>query len=566
MNEKKYSKLLSDTLSDKYIDEAADAEKFFALKKAAAIRRSRMLKMFSTAAACLLLVVSLSVSAIFLIPPSDQSVDGDNKGQTDGDSPNYDFDDDDFDGDFWGDDDPIDWGDEGGDDVCIACVDENGDLKCDVCGSDVENSYDPWDGVGHLAVPNTAATISLIKIADRLGSFNSSNGFISATDMAIAEITNVRLLKGSAVSIEYDYTGASSSSGVLLGVNADESATTWRANTSAIFVYIANDGTARIAKISSVGITDVAVSPSPVYSSGATAKVIASWDGANTVSVKVDNAVAVTANVTLADAGFALGLRAGAAGVKYENVRISLSGKALELETRFGNNWEIIEDGEHDGALYAGYDGESALTDKSLALIGNIDFTGAGKITLKANVAIGSDWRTTTENGKTGNQSYGFILNVYNNDKISPIFWEDTKYCSYFNVYMSGKDAEGAIGKFGQTTFEKDYYNNGGDWYGLPGSTTKIPTDESGNPVDDGIPDECTITNGTVKTTFAYGKYNELKVEWDKENLTLTGWIDGQEFRRIVFTENPFAIDGDGVGLRTNSGDIYFANISVTVE
>lgn len=472
----------------------------------------------------------------------------------------------------WIDDDPIDWGDDDDDDVCIACVDENGDLKCDVCGSDVEPPYNPWDDVGYFAVPNTAATISLIKIADRLGSFTSENGFVAGADAAIAEITNVELVKGSAVSIEYDYTGAASNSGVLLGVNAAEGATAWDANTPAIFVYIANDGTARIAKVTADGVTDIATSATPVYTAGATAKVVATWDGANAVSVKVGDADALTATVDFADAGLALGLRAGATGVKYENVKISLSGTALEFETRFGGEWRVIEGGEHDGALYTSYknegqEGASALGYKTLAIIGNIDFTGASKITLTAKVANGAEWRTRTEEGTwSGNQNYGFIMNVQNDDEYSPLFWEDAKACSYFYIYMPGSSAGGVMGKFGKTKFEKTYYNANDGWYGLPGNTKNVPKDENGNLLDDGTPDECTITNGTIKTTFAFGKYNELKVEWDKENLVLTGWLDGQEFRKIEFTINPFVNDGDGVGLRTNSGDVYFAEMSVEVE
>ena len=68
MNENSCSEILDKALSERHIEEAASAEAFFKTRKIAALRRSRILKSISVFAACIILVLSLSVAAMFTNP------------------------------------------------------------------------------------------------------------------------------------------------------------------------------------------------------------------------------------------------------------------------------------------------------------------------------------------------------------------------------------------------------------------------------------------------------------------------------------------------------------------
>lgn len=100
MNENHCSEILDKSISERHIEEASDAEAFFKARKSAALRRSRILKSISVFAACVALVLSLSVAAMFI--DSDNKSEDAEKGYGD---PNYDIgdspadkEDDDFDG------------------------------------------------------------------------------------------------------------------------------------------------------------------------------------------------------------------------------------------------------------------------------------------------------------------------------------------------------------------------------------------------------------------------------------------------------------------------------------
>lgn len=68
MNENHCSEILDKSISERHIEEASDAEAFFKARKSAALRRSRILKSVSVFAACIALVLSLSVAAMFIDP------------------------------------------------------------------------------------------------------------------------------------------------------------------------------------------------------------------------------------------------------------------------------------------------------------------------------------------------------------------------------------------------------------------------------------------------------------------------------------------------------------------
>ncbi|MBQ1225555.1 MAG: hypothetical protein IIX75_00530 [Clostridia bacterium] len=108
MNENSCSEILDKALSERHIEEASNAEAFFKSRKAAALRKSRILKSVSAFAACIALVLSLGIAAMFINPDkkSDQFAE---------DAPNYSENDFAADDDIKGDSDPSDgnYGDEG---------------------------------------------------------------------------------------------------------------------------------------------------------------------------------------------------------------------------------------------------------------------------------------------------------------------------------------------------------------------------------------------------------------------------------------------------------------------
>lgn len=107
MNENYCSEILDKSISERHIEEASGAEAFFKARRIAALKRSRILKSISVFAACVALVLSLSVAAMFT--GSDNKAEDSEKGNDDldcevGDSP-ADKEDDDFDGIHGGDND-----------------------------------------------------------------------------------------------------------------------------------------------------------------------------------------------------------------------------------------------------------------------------------------------------------------------------------------------------------------------------------------------------------------------------------------------------------------------------
>lgn len=108
MNENYCSEILDKAISERHIEEASDAEAFFKARKAAALRRSRILKSVSAFAACVALVLSLRVADMFT--NSDKKSD-----MFEESAPNYNENDFSTDDDIKGDSDPSDgnYGDEG---------------------------------------------------------------------------------------------------------------------------------------------------------------------------------------------------------------------------------------------------------------------------------------------------------------------------------------------------------------------------------------------------------------------------------------------------------------------
>lgn len=100
MNENYCSEILDKALSERHIEEASDAEAFFKARKSAALRRNRILKSVSVFAACVALVLSLRIAAMFT--GSDNKAEDAEKGNADFDceagDPPADKEDDSFDG------------------------------------------------------------------------------------------------------------------------------------------------------------------------------------------------------------------------------------------------------------------------------------------------------------------------------------------------------------------------------------------------------------------------------------------------------------------------------------
>ena len=173
-----------------------------------------------------------------------------------------------------------------------------------------------------------------------------------------------------------------------------------------------------------------------------------------------------------------------------------------------------------------------------LALVNNVDFTKANKITISADIML-------PEKASMGND-VGFVMNMW----ISPgddqyFHWTDD-FVSYFYCFNTGFGKNSCmIGKWGETKAELKYKK------GLH-TFEKV----------DGI-----VESKVEKVDFKYGEYFNLKAVWDVENYSLAVYCDGQLYQTIDFDSNPFTNEGDnGIGLRANRGDVYFKNIDLIVE
>ncbi|MBQ8742171.1 MAG: hypothetical protein IJZ03_02230 [Clostridia bacterium] len=437
----------------------------------------------------------------------------------------------------------------------------------DIVGDD-DDDDDPdifallWAKIKTLTVPNSKLTMNGIVVADRLGKFTAENGvFTAGADQALAEITSFKLAtdkKSTKIKIEYDYTGADSDSGIILGAApaADTTKTpavyptTWGwEDMPYYFAFIGKGGQLRLAKVDPAAEakwTDLANGVAiPGYTAGSKTHVVIEWDGAKALKISVGD-TSLTAEGTLENVGNFLGLRAGANGAKFENFVISVDGYALDVQGRKGDHWQLKEtDDHHNGGIYSGYEGETAGGQASTGVISNVIVLGAKKVTFTVDASNGANWKTETS---SPNQNFGMILNVQNNDEVMPIFWEtESGKPSYFYIASAGGGASAFQGKWG--AMASAYSAIGDGWGYLTG---------------EGITQE---TNPDFEAgEFNYGEYNTYTGIWDIENLVLSHYVDGTLQTTTTFTSYPFAKEGKWAGVRTNSGDVYYNNFDLEVN
>lgn len=439
-------------------------------------------------------------------------------------------------GDDWFVDDPGTGDTPSGDEPCIACVDDNADLVCDVCGGPVEKPWDPWDEVKYFAIPNSSITTSVLDIA------------------ADGKIKSLTLANGSTINLEFDYTPAAASSFEM------------KFEGETVKVAFAADGKIAILKGETVLATSAAA-----YT--AAAKVVIDYNG-TAITVKVGGADAVSATYTAPAANADLYLIAGA-GAKFENAKATLGGSALEFETRHGTTWEVIDsDDYNDGAFYTGYSG-NANNYKALALINNVDFENAKKITISADIANGADHRVVGADGKpTGNADRGFLVEVWNTNgegDTNPLFYEN-KNCSFFKVFLAGHSVSASMGKYGATNFENDAQNRDGGWMSLPGGSAGLGQPAETATKEDGPKNDAGKLVYQAENTYVTmdkggeDAYINFKVEWDRENLVMSYYYNNVLVKSVEFTRDIFVNDGSGMGITAASGDVYFRNFVLIVE
>ncbi|MBE6608093.1 MAG: hypothetical protein E7633_06030 [Ruminococcaceae bacterium] len=197
--------------------------------------------------------------------------------------------------------------------------------------------------------------------------------------------------------------------------------------------------------------------------------------------------------------------------------------------------WEVITEGDLAGSVHATADGGA-----NIGLITGIDFTKAKKVTISADFLLPEK--------KAGNNSYGFILDVWAEPGEDKYFFWETDFNSYYYCLQSGSGDTGTlIGKWGASSALGEK-NNG--WM----SFDKVHGVQS--PATKGL-------------EFRYGEWTNLKVVWDVENDAIEMYYNGQLTKKVDFNETTFKFtnDGDnGVGIRSNRGDVYYKNINLIVE
>ncbi|MBE6608092.1 MAG: hypothetical protein E7633_06025 [Ruminococcaceae bacterium] len=213
---------------------------------------------------------------------------------------------------------------------------------------------------------------------------------------------------------------------------------------------------------------------------------------------------------------------------------VTTENNALTFNDVWGS-WEVITEGDLAGSVHATADGGA-----NIGLITGVDFTKAKKVTISADFLLPEK--------VTGNNNYGFILDVWAEPGEDTFFYWEADFNSYYYCLQSGGGDTGTLlGKWGAGTVlggEANGWTSFGDAHGVE------------SPATEGL-------------EFRYGKWTNLKVVWDVENDAIEMYYDGQLTKKVDFDETTFKFtnDGDnGVGIRSNRGDVYYKNINLVVE
>ncbi len=194
--------------------------------------------------------------------------------------------------------------------------------------------------------------------------------------------------------------------------------------------------------------------------------------------------------------------------------------------------WEVItEEGEDKGALYA-------VSVASLAVVNNVDFTNAKKITISADIKTPTDFQTDC----------GFVLDYWINPEAPSIFQWEGEHTSYMFMYMNGGNT--IMSKLGPVSIGEDKgWGAFEDWWQNAASYNAV------------------YTNYDAFPEFRYDEYINFKVEYDCVNEIYTIYYDGVAVESVDFDARIFANEGNNaVGIRTNGRNIYFKNINIVVE
>ena len=201
--------------------------------------------------------------------------------------------------------------------------------------------------------------------------------------------------------------------------------------------------------------------------------------------------------------------------------------------------WELIEaEGEDKGALHL-------KEGKGIALVHDLDYTK--NVTISSKVKIDAD-------AEAGN--LGYAMNAWwNEDGYTDDNWVffENETAGYFYCYLSGKRSAGLIGK----------YDGGVSLNG----TTGWESFNDAKIASYGIP-AFNLFNGGVLADVVWeqGKYYDFSCTWDAETLTLSTTLEGIPLYSVTFTIHPLSVQGDDFGLRSNVADVYFKDITITVD
>lgn len=193
--------------------------------------------------------------------------------------------------------------------------------------------------------------------------------------------------------------------------------------------------------------------------------------------------------------------------------------------------WEVVtEEGDDKGAVYA-------VSGTALAVVNNIDFKNASKITISADIKTPSG----------SNTDCGFVLDFWMNPEDTIFQWEgDT--ISYMFMYMNG--ANTIMSKLGPVSIGADAGWGAFDsWWQNTASYNVVYTDYE------------------AVLEFQNDEYMNLKVEYDCANEVYTIYYNGVAVESADFDARIFANEGENaVGIRSNGANIYYKNINIVVE
>ncbi len=201
--------------------------------------------------------------------------------------------------------------------------------------------------------------------------------------------------------------------------------------------------------------------------------------------------------------------------------------------------WQIIEDGDNAGALYA-------EPGENMAMLYEYDYSKATKVTISAEMML--------PQAVDGNPNMGFFMNTWDDTTTSPYYWMTSFNSTLFATAICQGNPGTQPSLWAGTGAELNNGHVDGGWYLMDEANAGV------------------VHTPLEGAEFQYGQYFKLTAVWNIETLTLEMYYDDQLEYTATFTQDPFeehetAEDGGNkCAIYSASGNAYIKNLTLVVE